>query len=137
MDFQTFERRFAKLLTAHKHDRENEGCFACETSQACTGSTFCKNSEGLLQCHYCERCKNCKTSAHCTDCTDCAGCTHCEASSRCNASAYLVRSVDCTLCTYCYGCVGLFQKDFYILNEPYEREAYFRMVSVLTRSRQA
>jgi len=46
-------------------------------------------------------------------------------------SAYLVRCTGLTGCTYCFGCVGLHQKDFHILNEPYERKAYFALTQQL------
>lgn len=47
--------------------------------------------------------------------------------------AYLVRSVSCSDCSYCFGCVGLRQADFHILNEPYERADYFAVVRRLER----
>jgi hypothetical protein len=36
-------------------------------------------------------------------------------------------------CTYCFGCVGLSHRDFFILNEPYERAAYFETTARLAR----
>jgi len=44
-----------------------------------------------------------------------------------------VKSIDCTACTYCFGCVGLSRKDFYILNQPFDRSTYFANVAKLTR----
>jgi len=44
-----------------------------------------------------------------------------------------VRSVGCSGCTYCFGCVGLSRRDFYILNEPYDRAAYFETTARLVR----
>jgi hypothetical protein len=32
-----------------------------------------------------------------------------------------------------FGCVGLHQKDFHILNEAYDRETYFDVVARLSR----
>ena len=40
-------------------------------------------------------------------------------------------SQDCSSCTYCFGCVGLVRKEFHILNEPYDRKTYFKLVKAL------
>ena len=48
-------------------------------------------------------------------------------------SSYLVRSVALSDCTYAFGCAGLSGKDFHILNEPYERAAYFETTRRLMR----
>jgi hypothetical protein len=50
------------------------------------------------------------------------------------ASAYLVKCVGLSGCTYCFGCVGLSKKDFHILNEPYDRTAWFAKVAELRRA---
>jgi hypothetical protein len=54
---------------------------------------------------------------------ECTGCT---------TSAYLVLCRDLTECNYCFGCVGLSRKDFHILNEKYDRSAYFKVIAELT-----
>jgi len=36
-------------------------------------------------------------------------------------------------CSYCFGCVGLSGKDFYVLNEPYERRDYFALTERLAK----
>lgn len=61
------------------------------------------------------------------------GCQHCDRCEGCAQSAYLTRSTDCTGCTYCFGCVGLSRRDFCVLNEPYDRQAYFTLVTRLSR----
>lgn len=44
-----------------------------------------------------------------------------------------MRSVGLAGCTYCFGCVGLSNKDFHILNEPYARREYFAIVARLNK----
>jgi len=56
------------------------------------------------------------------------------ASERCTQSAYLVRCVGLAGCSYCFGCVGLSHKDFHILNEPYDRSAYFALTNQLAQA---
>jgi hypothetical protein len=36
-------------------------------------------------------------------------------------------------CTYCFGCVGLSNKDFHILNKQYSRQEYFAITKRLAR----
>lgn len=43
-----------------------------------------------------------------------------------------MRCASMTECTYCFGCVGLSHKDFYILNQPYDRSTYFQITRELT-----
>ncbi len=44
-----------------------------------------------------------------------------------------MRSTACVGCAYCFGCVGLSRRDFHILNEPYDRAAYFELTARLAR----
>ena len=64
-------------------------------------------------------CSNSHSLVYCEDCDHC---------SRCN---YVLRSTRCYECDYCFGCVGLVGKDFHILNKPYRRGDYFRIVKEL------
>lgn len=47
--------------------------------------------------------------------------------------SYLVRCAAMAQCTYCFGCVGLSHKDYHILNQPYDRSAYFALSQALMR----
>ena len=44
-----------------------------------------------------------------------------------------MKCVSLTGCSYCFGCVGLSQRDFHILNEPYGRRDYFAIAKRLTQ----
>jgi hypothetical protein len=132
-----FESAFRKLLqgaaaAAARHG-DNVKCLACDGCERCIECTFCVASRGLARCHYCEGCIDCTDCSHCVRSNGCLACQHCVDSERCVGSAYLVRSVGCSGCTYCFGCVGLSRRDFHILNERYERTAYFELVSGLGR----
>jgi hypothetical protein len=54
-------------------------------------------------------------------------------SALCSGSNYLALCRSCSDCNYCFGCVGLQNKDFHILNEPYTRDAYFKLTRELER----
>jgi hypothetical protein len=62
------------------------------------------------------------------------GCTHCVQSEDCTSSSYLVRCLALSNCSYCFGCVGLSNKDFHILNERYARQDYFEITTELARA---
>lgn len=111
----------------------NLACLACERCERCRECTFCVDSRGLARCHYCTGCHECVDCSHCAQCRGCSTSQHCVASDNCVGSAYLVRSTGCTGCTYCFGCVGLSRRDFWILNEPYDRATYFAITSRLAR----
>jgi hypothetical protein len=129
-----FEARFRELLQGHAEGTGNVGCLACERCERCSESTFLQDCRNVARSNYCKRCEDCTECSHSTDCTGCMSCSHCEKCERCIASAYLARCVACSGCTYCFGCVGLSKKDFHILNEPYDRQAYFDTVAQLRRA---
>lgn len=129
-----FEERLRELARSHASSQENVGCVGCERSEGCRDSTFLVDCKNLLRSHYCVRCTDCVDCVHTVDSSGCIRCSHCERCERCVDSAYLVLSVDCVGCTYCFGCVGLSNKDFHILNEPYERDEYFAKVAELRRA---
>jgi len=54
-------------------------------------------------------------------------------STSCLRSQYIVLCERCTDCSFCFGCVGLHGRDYHILNEPYDRETYFRLTTALKR----
>jgi hypothetical protein len=133
LNARTFEKKYRELVSEFGKNRGNTACVECERCEGCNESTFCKDSERLLRCHFCVGCQGCTDSAHCrgsSTLTNCQHCTDCEA---CSASSYLVRSVGLVGCTYCFGCVGLSNKDFHILNQPYPRKEYFAITARLTK----
>jgi len=129
-----FERRLRALQTGAGHSRANVSCVACESSTSCTGSTFCDRSRELTSCHHCVECERCAMSSHCIECRDCIELKHGIRSTGCLRSQYLVLCERCTDCSFCFGCVGLHARDYHILNEPYDRETYFRLTNELKRA---
>ncbi|MBI4950431.1 MAG: hypothetical protein HY908_00210 [Myxococcales bacterium] len=128
-----FERAFAELLRRQGADLGNPGSVACEDCRRCTACTFCRASTDLLRCHYCVGCERSVDCTHCHGSRDLIGCNHCERSERCVGSAYLGNCVDCRDCHYCFGCVGLAGAEFHVLNQRYDRSAYFALVAELRR----
>ena len=133
MNRAEFDAELRRLLQDHETRTANERCVECVGCERCVDCTFCRGSKALARCHYCVDSQRCSDSTHCRASRDLIACSHCVASERCAQSSYLMRSVDCAGCTYCFGCVGLFRKDFHVLNKPYDRSAYFALTARLAR----
>lgn len=60
----------------------------------------------------------------------------------CNFSNYIRGSSDCEYCELvfncknCFGCVGLQNREYYILNKPYSKDEYFRKVAEIKSAMQ-
>jgi len=101
-----------------------KNCFACFNVYTCEDCAYCVDvirtkdsldltfSDGTELCYECFSLGlstyNCNFSNYIRTCSDCE---YCEL---------------CFNCKHCFGCVGLQSKEFYILNQPYSREAYFK-----------
>ena len=129
---RAFQTRLRELMKSLDQKGENDACVHCVGCRACQSSTFCRDSERLVRCHYCVRCAMCTDCSHCTGSRGLLACQHCIDCEGCSSSSYLVRCVAVTGATYCFGCVGLGNKDFHILNEPYDRTLYFRITRRLS-----
>ena len=130
---RSFESRLRELVAGLGRERGNDSCVECERCTACAHSTFCRDSERLVRCHFCVRCALCTDSSHCRGSKGLIACQHCIDSEGCSSSSYLVRCVSLTGCSYCFGCVGLLKKEFHILNQKYSRGDYFRIVAELKK----
>lgn len=126
-----FEARYRELCGAFESSVENERCVQCEACRGCMHCTFCRHSQRLIRCHYCVECVDCSDSSHCQASRGLTSCQHCTDCRNCTRSSYLVRCSNMTGCTYCLGCVGLSQKDFHILNQPFDRATYFQIARTL------
>ena len=130
MNLETFKKQYSDLLKSIDTDE----------SQA---SLELKNCTGCVRCHFCTNCEMCTSctyasnSQHCTHCNRIDSCTRSHRSSHldrcidCVDSQYLIDCTNCVDCTYCLGCVGLTRKEFHILNEPYDRKTYFKILKEL------
>jgi hypothetical protein len=130
---EEFEARYGELLRAREAAIENERCVQCEHCRGCSASTFCRHSQQLARCHYCVECAQCSDCSHCQGSRGLLSCHHCLDTQDSMGSTYLVRCSAMAQCNYCLGCVGLSHRDYYILNQPYDRSAYFEISRQLLR----
>lgn len=134
MDLSDYQRQLAALRRATP-SKENIGCMACEECIGCQSSMFCLRSSHVRASQYLHDCADCVETSHSRDCKRMVRSSHCDGCEGCNGSAYLTDCQNMTSCTYCYGCVGLVGKDFHVLNQPYDRETYFRITRALDAAR--
>jgi hypothetical protein len=85
-------------------------CIETNSLKNCSDMTVCFKTEESYQCCHCPGDYNCKFCIHCDYCSDSTFCTY---------SMNLKN---------CFGCVYLKDKEYHILNKPYEPEEYFKKV---------
>lgn len=146
MDALAFIREFQHLYRTTPQishwTRQSENCDYGDIIVVSRNSYMCFWSANLEGCFYCHESRKDRFCADCTYCEDCELCYECIDCIRCYNSNFLQDSKQCTDCAFCYycvgctncfGCAGLQRKEFYILNEPYSREAYFEKLQELKK----
>ncbi|MBX5481455.1 MAG: caib/baif family protein [Myxococcaceae bacterium] len=123
----------ARLTKGYSTEPGNPGSYNCVGCTRCSSCMFCRDCDSCYACNYCVRCELCTNCSHCVDSKNCQGCAYCVQSEHCTQSAYLVMCRNLSDCNYCFGCVGLQRKDFYILNVPFTRTEYFKIVGRLKK----
>jgi hypothetical protein len=123
MERAEFESRLAELIATHAKTTVNVHRTACEACERCSES-FCKKSSGLVRCHDCVEAHDCADSSHLLRCRACRSASHCTDCERCTLRR----------CTSAFGCVGLTDKDFHILNESHDRQEYFEITARLAKA---
>jgi hypothetical protein len=135
MNRTEFQAELQRLRRESGAGQDNAGSFQSTGCEGCLRCMFCTGCRNCYRCTHCRDCEALTISSHCLRCTSCHECSHCEDSEACTGSAYLVHCFNCNDCTYCYGCVGLSKKEFHILNVPYSRTEYFKIVKQLSAQR--
>ena len=92
---------------------------AAENTLYSVTATYCKDSMELYSCKECELCYN---SIFCTKCS------RSHFSFNCESCLDVWFSRDCIGCSYCFGCSNLRNKSYYIFNNPYSKEEYFKKI---------
>lgn len=129
-----FEAQLETLLQSVARSVDNPGSYKSSECERCTDCMFTTGSRNCLQCTYCSDCENCTKCTHCKWCRNCHSSSYCVESVNCTGSSYLIMSRDCHDCVFCFGCVGLHKKEFHILNQPFKRDEYFRLVKELKKT---
>lgn len=134
MDLSDYERQLSSLRRAGP-TKDNVACMACEQCVGCKDSMFCVRCTNVRASQYLHDCEDCVEASHSRGSKRLVRSSHCDSSESCTGSAYLTDCHGLTSCTYCYGCVGLVGKDFHILNQPYDRDTFFRITRALSKAR--
>ena len=91
------------------------GVFYCEDVYYARYSRKCTSCSGLTLCANCE---------WCVECIDCVGCYQSDYCQDCQNLSECQFCTDCFGCKNCFGCTGLYQKQYYLFNEPHTKEQY-------------
>ena len=126
-----FEAELKKLVQEYGRSEENPGSYKSDGCVRCFDCMFTTQSSDCYKCTYCERCASCTECTHCRGCTNTHGSSYCTESKDLAACSYVVKSQNCYECLFCFGCVGLVKKEFHILNRPFKRDEYFKLVAKL------
>lgn len=129
-----FEQQLKALTQVASYATENPGSYKSNDCERCFDCMFTTGSVQCYQCTYCTDCRTSTNCTHCKSCTDCHTCNYCARSERLAGCSYVILSSDCYDCVFCFGCVGLVKKEFHILNRPFRRDEYFRIVTDLKAS---
>jgi hypothetical protein len=76
----------------------------------------------------CMDCANIYKSERCFECVDCYNCNNLKYSQECSACIDSYFLMNCRNCQNCFGCTNLRNKNYYIFNTQYTKEAYFEKI---------
>ena len=128
-----FESALRSLRSDHERSKDNPGSYQSDSCQRCFDCMFTTKSADCYQCTYCDQCSNCSQCTHCSKCDHVYESSYCIESTNCTRSSYLIMSEDCHECVFCFGCIGLVKKEFHILNQPFKKDQYFRLLEKLQK----
>ena len=129
-----FESALAALSKEAQRSAVNPGSYRSEGCTRCFDCMFTTSSVDCIKCTYCNDCQGCSDCTHCTRCINCHGSSYCVDAQNCYKSSYVILSSNCYECLFCFGCVGLVKKEFHILNQPFPRKTYFKLVAELKQA---
>lgn len=113
---------------------ENKNCyliFAASKSEDCYYTTYLHRGKNVSDCFFVF---DCELSYECIDCYNCYHLLHSQNCQNCRDSWLLY---NCKSCSNCFGCVNLVNKQYYIFNKPYSKEAYDKKIQEYLTSRKA
>lgn len=85
-----------------------------------------------INCVDCDHCASCELCYDSVDCLRCYNCTHIQLSENCRD---IVFGYDLKGCANCIACVGLRQKNYYILNKLVSTEEYNEVIKKIADSK--
>lgn len=129
-----FDEAYRQLQRSYESAGENTMSYNVTSCRHCAACHFCQGCEACYRCTYCNDLVTCSHCTHCERSENCHSCAYCLECKNCSGSQYLILCEACSDCTYCFGSIGMQKKDFHILNEPYDRTAYFEITKGLKKA---
>jgi len=94
--FNTNNEENCQYCVASNYSKDSMDCYAGLKAELCYETYHFAN---IFQCFYCANIENCRNLKFCEECVN---------------------------CNDCFGCFNLRSKSYYIFNQPYSREEYFK-----------
>lgn len=114
------------------HSKNSFACFDCKELEDCmymTSSIGCRDCMDMANSYFgCELSYEVMSSLELYNCNFCNFCYYCRDCEYCEW---------CDHCNDCFGCFDLQHKQFYIFNEPYTRDEYFKKVAEIKKEMRA
>ncbi|MBI3619184.1 hypothetical protein HY213_04105 [Candidatus Peregrinibacteria bacterium] len=110
----------------------NKNCyliFAATDNEDCYYSTYVQRNKNAVDCFFTFESELCY---ECIDCYNCYHLTHGQYCQNCSNSSLLF---DCRGCSDCFASAALVNKQYHILNKPYAKEEYEKIVSGIQGNR--
>ena len=110
----------------------NRNCyliFAASNNEDCYYSTYIQRNKNVVDCFFVF------DSELCYECIDCYGCYNLQYSQFCQNCSDSLLLFDCKGCSNCFACAALVNKQYHILNQPYSKEEYEKIVQEVRGSR--
>ena len=128
------QRAFDALRADIDAEGRNPGSYRSERCVRCYECMFTTGSTDCFKCTYCTACAQCSDCTHCARCDNCHNTSYSVDSSNCANCSYVLKSRNCYGCVFCFGCEGLVNKEFHILNQRFPRKVYFELVGQLKQA---
>ncbi|MFA6024032.1 MAG: hypothetical protein WC777_02340 [Candidatus Gracilibacteria bacterium] len=105
---------------------KSKNCYYCFGVFYCEDVYYGRYSRKCSDCSGVSFCVNCQWCTECVDCVNCYSCDFCQDCQNCAECQY---SQDCYGCKNCFGCVGLYQKQYHLFNQPLSKEEYVQKIA--------
>ncbi len=107
---------------------DNKDCYLSVVVEKCQDCMYISHSNSLRDCYDSSFLHDCELCYECLDSNKLYACIGCQS---CQNSSDLIYCYDLIGCKNCVGCYGLRNKQYHIMNEAYNKEAYFEKIKVL------
>ncbi|EKE26628.1 MAG: hypothetical protein ACD_4C00223G0004, partial [uncultured bacterium (gcode 4)] len=127
MSLSVLENENSPFVNQTWHVKNSYLAFNCWFWENIFYSGISYNSNNIIDCYSVNWLENC---FFCVDCQKSFLLFNSQNCSNCSDSKFLL---NCVNCKNCFGCINLYNKEFYIFNKQYSKEQYFEKIKTLNK----